>query len=118
MKKSKRPLLAIPYVVWMALFVVAPIIMVVIYDLLPIIKNTYTGITGIDPLVLEAASGIGLSKAQQLLQIQYAIKQIVPVDTHQIRPRNPNTALFQDIFLIGHVCDIHGLHFSLILVHG
>ena len=31
MKKSKRPLLAIPYVVWMALFVVAPIIMVVIY---------------------------------------------------------------------------------------
>ena len=31
MKKSKRPLLAIPYMVWMALFVVAPIIMVVIY---------------------------------------------------------------------------------------
>ena len=31
MKKSKRPLLAIPYVVWMALFVVAPIIMVDIY---------------------------------------------------------------------------------------
>lgn len=31
MKKSKRPLLAIPYVVWMAIFVVAPIIMVVIY---------------------------------------------------------------------------------------
>ena len=31
MKKSKRPLLAIPYVVRMALFVVAPIIMVVIY---------------------------------------------------------------------------------------
>ena len=31
MKKSKRSLLAVPYVVWMALFVVAPIIMVVIY---------------------------------------------------------------------------------------
>lgn len=31
MKKNKRSLLAIPYVVWMALFVVAPIIMVVIY---------------------------------------------------------------------------------------
>ena len=31
MKKSKRSLLAIPYVVWMALFVVAPIIMVVVY---------------------------------------------------------------------------------------
>ena len=31
MKKSKRSLLAVPYVVWMALFVVAPIVMVVIY---------------------------------------------------------------------------------------
>ena len=31
MKKNNRSFLAIPYVVWMALFVVAPIIMVVIY---------------------------------------------------------------------------------------
>ena len=31
MKKNKRSLLAVPYVVWMAIFVVAPIIMVVIY---------------------------------------------------------------------------------------
>lgn len=46
------------------------IIMVVIYALLPIIKNTYTGITGIDPKLHEAASGIGLSKTQQLLRIQ------------------------------------------------
>lgn len=46
------------------------IIMVVIYALLPIIKNTYTGITGIDPKILEAAAGIGLSKAQQLFKIQ------------------------------------------------
>ena len=29
--RSRRSLFAIPYVVWMALFVVAPIIMVVIY---------------------------------------------------------------------------------------
>ena len=33
------------------------IIMIVIYALLPIIKNTYTGITGIDPKLLEAARG-------------------------------------------------------------
>ena len=31
MQKSKRSLFALPYVVWMALFVVAPVIMVVIY---------------------------------------------------------------------------------------
>ena len=29
--KNKRSLFAVPYVVWMALFVVAPIIMVVVY---------------------------------------------------------------------------------------
>ena len=40
------------------------------YAFLPILKNTYTGITGIDPKLLEAASGIGLSKTQQLLRIQ------------------------------------------------
>lgn len=46
------------------------IIMIVVYALLPIIKNTYTGITGIDPRLLEAARGIGLSKAQRLFRVQ------------------------------------------------
>ena len=49
------------------------IIMIVIYALLPIIKNTYTGITGIDPKLLEAARGIGLSKWQRLLRVQLPI---------------------------------------------
>ena len=46
------------------------IIMVVLYALLPIIKNTYTGIVSIDPKVMESAKGIGLNKAQQLVKIQ------------------------------------------------
>lgn len=46
------------------------ILMVVLYALLPIVKNTYTGITGIDPKVMEAAEGIGLSKMQQLFKVQ------------------------------------------------
>ncbi|CAB1249666.1 Choline-binding protein [Ruminococcaceae bacterium BL-6] len=46
------------------------IIMVVVYALLPIIKNTYTGITSIDPGKIEVASGIGLSPMQRLMQIQ------------------------------------------------
>lgn len=49
------------------------IIMVIVYALLPIIKNTYIGITGIDPLSLESANGIGLSKAQTLFKIQIPI---------------------------------------------
>lgn len=46
------------------------IIMVITYALLPIIKNTYTGISGIDPHILEAADGIGYSKRQKLFKVE------------------------------------------------
>jgi osmoprotectant transport system permease protein len=46
------------------------IFMVIIYSLLPIVKNTYTGITNIDPVVLESAKGIGLTNNQTLFKIQ------------------------------------------------
>ena len=46
------------------------IVMVVLYSLLPIIKNTYTGIQSIDKNMLEAATGIGLTKWQVLYKIQ------------------------------------------------
>ncbi|MEG0306509.1 MAG: glycine betaine ABC transporter substrate-binding protein [Clostridium sp.] len=46
------------------------IVMVVLYSLLPIIKNTYTGIQNINPQMLEAARGIGLTKSQILTKIQ------------------------------------------------
>lgn len=49
------------------------IIMVIIYALLPIIKNTYIGITGIDPTIIESASSIGLSKFKTLYRIQIPI---------------------------------------------
>lgn len=42
------------------------ILMVIIYALLPIIKNTYTGLMRIDAHALEAADGIGLSTWQKL----------------------------------------------------
>ncbi|WP_160671204.1 glycine betaine ABC transporter substrate-binding protein [Clostridium sp. C8-1-8] len=46
------------------------IIMVVLYSLLPIIKNTHTGLTNIDPDLIEAAMGIGLTKRQILNKVQ------------------------------------------------
>lgn len=49
------------------------VVMVVIYSLLPIIKNTYTGLENIDPLTLEAARGIGLTKPQRLFKIRLPI---------------------------------------------
>jgi osmoprotectant transport system permease protein len=41
-----------------------------LYALLPIIRNTYTGIRGVDPAVVEAARGMGLTESQLLLQVQ------------------------------------------------
>ncbi len=46
------------------------IVAVVLYSLLPIIKNTYTGIDNINPQTLEAAKGIGLTPFQVLVKIQ------------------------------------------------
>ena len=53
------------------------IVVVVLYSLLPIIKNTYTGLTNISPATIEAAKGIGLTKAQILTKIQ--IPQALPI---------------------------------------
>ncbi len=41
-----------------------------LYALLPIIQNTHTGITGVDPGVREAARGMGMTDAQLLLQVE------------------------------------------------
>lgn len=46
------------------------VVMVVLYSLLPIIKNTYIGIQGINPDMIEAAKGIGLKRNQILRKIQ------------------------------------------------
>ncbi len=40
------------------------------YALLPIIRNTYIGITGVDPGVREAARGLGMTDRQLLFQVE------------------------------------------------
>src|SRR5689334_5846991 len=46
------------------------ILALTLYALLPIIRNTYTGIRGVDPAVIEAGRGMGLSESQLLLQVE------------------------------------------------
>jgi len=41
-----------------------------LYALLPLIRNTYTGIKGVDPAVVEAARGMGLTDRQLLFQVE------------------------------------------------
>jgi len=46
------------------------ILALTLYALLPVIRNTYTGIRGVDPAVLEAGRGMGLTRRQLLLQVE------------------------------------------------
>ncbi len=42
----------------------------VLYSLLPILRNTVTGISGIDPMYIEAARGVGMTPRQQLVRVE------------------------------------------------
>lgn len=84
LSKASKPVLAVANVIQaipsMALLgfmipllgigTIPAIVAVVLYSLLPIIKNTYTGINNINPQTLEAAKGIGLTPFQVLTKVQ------------------------------------------------
>jgi osmoprotectant transport system permease protein len=46
------------------------ILALTLYALLPIIRNTYTGIREVDPAVVEAGRGMGLTEWQLLFQVE------------------------------------------------
>lgn len=46
------------------------IVALVLYGLLPIIRNTYTGIGSLDPSILEAARGMGMTETQLLFMVE------------------------------------------------
>jgi osmoprotectant transport system permease protein len=41
-----------------------------VYSLLPIMRNTYTGITGVPPKFIKAATGVGMSRMQTLTKVE------------------------------------------------
>lgn len=46
------------------------IVALVLYALLPIVRNTYSGITGVDAAVRDAGRGMGMSDRQLLLMVE------------------------------------------------
>lgn len=46
------------------------IVALTLYALLPIIRNTYTGIAGVDPAIREAGRGMGMTDWQLLFQVE------------------------------------------------
>ncbi len=78
----------IPSIALLAFFIAVPglglglrsaVLALFLYALLPIVRNTYTGILGIDPRLLEAARGIGLTEREVLrvVELPLATKTIM-----------------------------------------
>ena len=53
------------------------IIALTLYALLPMVRNTYTGIVSIDPGIIEAAIGMGSTKLQLLFRIKLPLAMLV-----------------------------------------
>lgn len=49
---------------------VPALVVLSLYALLPILRNTYTGITGVEKSLLEAARGIGMTSTQTLFKVE------------------------------------------------
>ena len=46
------------------------IVALVVYALLPILRNTYAGIRSVDPAIVEAATGLGMTTGQRLWLVE------------------------------------------------
>jgi osmoprotectant transport system permease protein len=46
------------------------LIALTLYSLLPVLRNTVTGIAGVDPTLVEAARGVGMTDRQRLLRVE------------------------------------------------
>jgi osmoprotectant transport system permease protein len=53
------------------------IIALVLYALLPILRNTYVGLTSVDPAILEAAEGMGMTEQQILFRVRLPLASSV-----------------------------------------
>ncbi len=55
----------------------AALVALILYALLPILRNTFTGINGVDKAVIEAGRGMGMTDKQLLVKVQLPLA--VPV---------------------------------------
>jgi osmoprotectant transport system permease protein len=53
------------------------IVALVLYALLPILRNTYVGLAGVEPAVLEAAEAMGMTEGQILFRVRLPLARSV-----------------------------------------
>jgi osmoprotectant transport system permease protein len=49
------------------------VVALILYALLPILRNTYVGLSGVDPTILEAAEAMGMTNTQILLRVRFPL---------------------------------------------
>lgn len=82
-----------------------PVVMaLILYTQLPVIRNTYVGLTGVDQAAIEAGEGLGMTKFQRLRKVQ--IPMALPVVMSGIRNA---VVLLVGIAAIGEVVGAGGL---------
>ena len=55
------------------------VVALTLYSVLPILRNTVTGIAGVDPALVEAARGVGMTRAQRLRRVELPLAMPVIV---------------------------------------
>jgi osmoprotectant transport system permease protein len=66
--------------VWLGFFnPAAPVVGLALYAVLPILRNTYTGIRSVDPAARSAAAGMGMTPSQVLLRVELPLASPVIV---------------------------------------
>lgn len=56
--------------IWLGFGFWTAVLGLVVYGLLPVLRNTITGLQGVDPTLVEAGRGIGMSAPQVLLRVE------------------------------------------------
>lgn len=69
--------LLVLFAMWLGIGVPAALVGLTVYAVLPVLRNTITGLQGIDPRVVEAGRGMGMSALQVLVRIELPLA--VPV---------------------------------------
>ena len=63
-------MIAVP---WLGLSVRSAIAALLLYAVLPILRNTFTGLRDVDPDLVDAARGLGLTDRQILLRVRFPL---------------------------------------------
>ena len=75
--------------IWLDFGFWTAVLALTLYGLLPVLRNTITGLQGVDPTLKEAGRGIGMSASAVLLRIELPLAR---TGDHGRRPHRPGAA--------------------------